>query len=187
MKNGQDHYQAVWPWVRCSPSLILGSLVWNEDNNSICYPTRRWIPFLTVWSQALLAPEAKAFITLVAPLTSVWLPAHCEPLEDPFPMGPQHETFLWAQSLERISLGVWCPTGGQNTFTILWVTIRWGTQSNAAVVMLSICLLPTTYRKRVARENRLAQFSVDPGLFVSFIPTLSRTLLYQSNTHLSPF
>ena len=85
MKNGQDHYQAVWPWVRCSVSLILGSLVWSEDNNSICYPTHRRIPFLTVWSQPLLAPEAKALITLVAPFSSVWLPAHGELLEDPFP------------------------------------------------------------------------------------------------------
>jgi len=29
-------------------------------------------------------------------------------------------------------------TGAQNTFTILWVMIRWGTQSSAAAVMLSI-------------------------------------------------
>ena len=90
-----------------------------------------------------------------------------------------YETFLWAQSLE-----VWCPTGTQNTFTILWVMIRWSTQSNAAV-MLSICLLQTTYTKQVARENWSPQFSVSPGLFVSFIPALSRNLLYQSNSHLS--
>lgn len=38
-------------------------------------PTRR-SPFLTIWSQPMLAPEAKALITLVALLSSVWLPAH---------------------------------------------------------------------------------------------------------------
>ena len=97
-----------------------------------------------------------------------------------------HETLLWARSLESIGLGVWCPTGAQNMFTILWVMITSGTQSSAAVVMLSICLLQTTYMKRVARANWSPQFSVGPGLFVSFISTLSRTLLYQSNTHLSP-
>jgi len=179
MKNGQDHYQAVWPWVRCSPSLILGSLVWNEDNNSICYPTRRRIPFLTVWSQALLAPEAKALITLVAPLTSVWLPAHCEPLEDPFP--------TWNIPVGKKSgthqSGSVVPHRRSEHVYHLMSDDRWGTQSNAAVVMLSICVLQTTHRERVARENRSAQFSVGPGLFVSFIPRSS--LLYQSNTHLS--
>ena len=156
----------------------------NGDNNILCYPTPRRSPFLTLWSQPPLAPEAKALITLVSPLSSVWLPAH--PTVSSLRTLLLPETFLCPQSLESTGLGVWCPTGAQNTFTVLRVMIRWGTQSNAAVVMLSICLLPTTYRKRVARENRLAQFSVGPGLFVSFIPTLSRTLLYQSSTRLCP-
>ena len=120
-----------------------------------------------------------------------WLQSGSLPTVSPLRTLFPRETFLWAKSLEHISLGVWCPTGAQNTFTILWVMIRvrvrvrvrWGTQSNAAVVMLSICVLQTTHRERVARENRSAQFSVGPGLFVSFIPRSS--LLYQSNTHLS--
>ena len=50
-------------------------------------------------------------------------------------------------------------TGAQNTFTILWVMIKWGTQSSAAADTLSICLLQTQYTKKVARSNLLAQFS----------------------------
>ena len=59
---------------------------------------------------------------LFAPLSSVWVPAHptMSSLRTPFP----HEMFLWARSLESTGLGVWCPTGAQNMFTILWVMIR---------------------------------------------------------------
>ena len=46
--------------------------------------------------------------------------------------------------------------------------------------------LQTTYRKRVAGANLSTQFSVAPGLFVFFIPTSSRSLLYERNTLLSP-
>ena len=67
----------------------------------------RQSPFLTVWSQSTLAPEAKALITLVAPLSSVWLPAlrTMSSLRTPFPP----EMFPWAQSLESTGLGVWYP------------------------------------------------------------------------------
>ena len=46
--------------------------------------------------------------------------------------------------------------------------------------------LQTTYRKRVAGANLSTQFSVAPGLFVFFIPTSSRSLLYERNTLLPP-
>ena len=126
----------------------------NVDNNIICYPTPRWSPFLTLWSQPPLAPEAKALITLVWPLSSVWLPAH--PTVSSLRTLLLPETFLCPQSLESTGLGVWCPTGAQNTFTVLWVMIRWGTQSSAAVDTCPfVCCKPHMRKKWLEQTSWL--------------------------------
>ena len=126
----------------------------NGDNNILCYPTPRRSPFLTLWSQPPLAPEAKALITLVSPLSSVWLPAH--PTVSSLRTLLLPETFLCPQSLESTGLGVWCPTGAQNTFTVLWVMIRWGTQSSAAVDTCPfVCCKPHMRKKWLEQTSWL--------------------------------
>ena len=126
----------------------------NGDNNILCCPTPRRSPFLTLWSQPPLAPEAKALITLVSPLSSVWLPAH--PTVSSLRTLLLPETFLCPQSLESTGLGVWCPTGAQNTFTVLWVMIRWGTQSSAAVDTCPfVCCKPHMRKKWLEQTSWL--------------------------------
>jgi len=146
MKNGQDHYQAVWPWVRCSPSLILGSHVCKWDNNIICYPTPRWSPFLMLWSQPPLAPEAKALITLVSPFVGqeclVSIPSHLAShlfyiLDNPLPPETEFCPRLWLFS--ALYWGHW------------WLGGRWG----------DTCWMNT------ARRARLLYFTGERGNFHS--------------------
>ena len=106
------------------PCLQMGTIIFyvipppGEAHSWPSDPSLRW----------LLRPRLSSHLS---PLSSVWLPAH--PTVSSLRTLLLPETFLCPQSLESTGLGVWCPTGAQNTFTILWVMIRWGTQSSAAV------------------------------------------------------
>ena len=85
MKNGQDHYQAVWPWVRCSPSLILGSHVckWGQEYSMLSHPQAKPIPDPLIpastgsWGQG----SHHTCVTIVFSLAPC--PPHGELLEDP--------------------------------------------------------------------------------------------------------
>ena len=150
----------MWPWVRCSPSLILGSFVckWGI----ICNPTTRWRH--SSWPD----PSLK---WLPRPRLSSHLFHYC--LQSGF-----LPTRLWAP------LGPFCQRCSEHVYHLMSDDkVRFTEQCSCCY---AVNLLQTTHRKQVARANFSTQFSVTPGLFMLFIPILSRSLLYESNPLISP-